>query len=176
MCQVTASGEPDAEDEKRHHVQANDAGGPTGTGDAHGFGAEVSVEESPVAGPVDGGRGDKRDHNEHYAVNALKIKAQGHVSEQRSGRPDECMNISAGFGNDVGWCAEVWEKVKCAQGEEHNGGCAEEDEPYGLAEGAFAVGAVACSIGLRDQGVDASHEANSAEHDGVKNRVAERGC
>ena len=138
----------------------------------------MAEEKGIVAQPVDEVSREQRDGDEDDAVDRLQVAPGGHVEEQRRGGPDEGVEIVAGFGDDLRGDAEEAQQRQGAEGEQHDGGGAEQDEPEGLCEqmdGFFAAFGIVSAVGLGGEGFKAGEEADGAEDDGVVNGVAERG-
>ena len=109
----------------------------------------------------------------------MQVTAGCHVEEQRGGGPDEGVEIVTGFRDDLRGDAEEAQQRQGAEGEQHDGGGAEQNEPEGLGEemdGFLATLGVVAPVGLGGEGLETGEEANRAEDDGVVDGVAERGC
>ena len=132
---VVAVGTPDGEDQDAHEVEAREAGGPGGAGDAVGWDAvvvrgdvpAVSEDEEPVSGGVDEVCGDEREGDGAAVVGGLQVAAEGEVEQQREGSVVEALHGGDGLGEDG---------VVYGQAQEKDGGDGEDrDEQGGESEG-----------------------------------------
>ena len=180
---VVAVGAPDGEDEDGHEVEAGEAGGPGGAGDAEGrdavgVGGEVEAvaeDQEPVAGGVDEVGGDEGEGDGAAVVVGLQVAAEGEVEQQGEGAVVEALHGGDGLGEDGVVDGEVEEQGgrDGEDGDEQGG----EGEGHDEAVEEPAVGFVLLfgAEGLGDEGVEAEEDASDAEAEGVEEDLGEGG-